>query len=410
MEDAITRPATPAYVQQPHDAPAETSAPQAERKNVRRRTFVKAIGGVAGAVMTIGSVRRARAGNSWGTGDLPSDKLVNMYTLMVRSRLWEESMRDNFLGAHNDGMYGPFHCYIGEEAVAIGAIGALNPDDYIASTHRGHAHLFAKGGDMNKMSAELFIKATGYNQGFGGTMHMTDVSRGILGMNGIVGPSHLLAAGAAYGIKVRGTKQVAMSFGGDGSVNNGWFFSALRNAALYSLPLVVVIENNGYNITVPTERTIALQELATLANGLEIPGEVVDGNDALAVYAVAQRAVERARDGHGPSVIEAKTYRWYDHSSFAGAKIGQSGAFGLPYRSDREVRYWISRDPVARMRGFLINEKILTDAQADKITTDAQAEVDKANAFARSSPPPAAEAGLTHVYAEGTVRASQFLT
>jgi len=410
MSDSITRTTDSTSVGQAEVSPIETPVPRAKGESVRRRSFVKGIGGLAGAVMTIGSMRQARAGNSWGTGDLPSEKLINMYTLMVRSRLWEESMRDNFLGAHNDAMYGPFHCYIGEEGVAIGAIGALNPDDFIASTHRGHCHLFAKGGDMNKMSAELFIKATGYNKGFGGTMHMTDVSRGILGMNGIVGPSHLLAAGAAYGIKVRGTKQVAMSFGGDGSVNNGWFFSALRNAALYNLPLVVVIENNGYNITVPTERTIALQELATLANGLEIPGEVVDGNDALAVYAVSQRAVERARAGHGPSVIEAKTYRWYDHSSFAGAKIGQSGAFGLPYRSDREVHYWMSRDPVARMRGFLISEGLLTAAQADKITADAQAEVDKANAFARSSPVPAGEAGLTNVFAEGTVRASQFLT
>jgi TPP-dependent pyruvate/acetoin dehydrogenase alpha subunit len=406
MKDAIKQTTDDPSSERSETVPA-AAVPRAKGK-VRRRGLLQGFGGIAGAAVVFGSARTAQASNSWGTANVSDEKLVNMYTLMLRSRHWEGAMKDAFL-TPADGLYGACHLYIGEEAVAVGAISAINADDYIASTHRGHGHLHAKGGDMGKMAAEMFFRTTGYNQGFGGSMHLTDVSRGILGMNGIVGPSHLIAAGAAYGIKVRGTKQVAMSFGGDGSVNNGWFFAALRNASLYSLPLVVVIENNGYQISMPTERTNALKELATLAKGMEIPGETVDGNDVLAVYAVAQRAVERARAGLGPSVIEAKTYRWYDHAGMAGAKIGQDGAFGLPYRTDREVRYWMSRDPIVKMRTFLLSEKILTDEGADKIIADVKADVAKAMDFARTSPHPDGELGLKHVYAEGSVRASQFL-
>jgi pyruvate dehydrogenase E1 component alpha subunit len=388
---------------------ASAAQPAADnRKEVKRRGLIKGIGGLAGAAIAFGAPVPAHASNSWGTADVSDDKLVNMYTLMLRSRWWEASMKDAFLGG-KDGLYGPCHLYIGEEAVAVGMISALNPDDYIASTHRGHGHLIAKGGDLKKMSAELFFRNDGYNKGFGGSMHLTDVSRGILGMNGIVGPSHLLAAGAAYGIKVRGTKQVAMSFGGDGSVNNGWFYSALRNASLYKLPLVAVIENNGYQIDMPTEKTIALAELATIAKGLEIPGETVDGNDVLAVNAVAQRAVARARDGLGPTLIEAKTYRWFDHAGMAGAKIDEFGAFGLPYRTDREVRYWMARDPVARMRTFLIGEKLLTEENDAKLVADVKKEVADALEFARNSPHPPGDLGLRNVYAEGSVSPSQFI-
>jgi len=403
MTDATTRMA---------DAASAAETPPAasdNRKGVRRRGVIKGIGGLAGAAVAFGAPVPAHASNSWGTADVSDDKLVNMYTLMLRSRWWEAAMKDAFL-AGKDGLYGACHLYIGEEATAVGTISALNADDYIASTHRGHGHLIAKGGDLKKMAAEMFFTTEGYNKGFGGSMHLTDVSRGILGMNGIVGPSHLLAAGAAYGIKVRGTKQVAMSFGGDGSVNNGWFYSALRNASLYKLPLVAVIENNGYQIDMPTEKTIALAELATIAKGLEIPGETVDGNDVLAVNAVAQRAVARARDGLGPTLIEAKTYRWFDHQGMAGAKIGEFGAFGLPYRTDREVRFWMSRDPIARMRNFLFGEKLLTEESDAKLVAGIKQEVAESLDYARTCPHPAGELGLTNVYAEGSVSPSQFIS
>ena len=204
-------------------------------------------------------------------------------------------------------------------------------------------------------------------------------------MNGIIGPQYLIAAGAAYSAKVRGTKQVAMAFGGDGSVNNGWYYSGLRNAALYNLPVVAVIENNGYQINMPQERTNALRDLSNFGAGLQIPHETVNGMDVMAVYAVAKRAVDRARAGGGPSLIEAKTYRFYDHSGLAGAKPGVLGAFGLPYRTDSEVRAWIAEDPIPKFRRQLVANSVLTEEEADKIEADVKALVAESIELARAA-------------------------
>lgn len=378
------------------------------KRPVTRRSFLQALG-AAGAGLAFFSGGRAAA-HGWNMGilgSIPDDKLVDFYTKMLRIRWWEEKIKDAFLEG-KDGLYGALHLYVGEEAVAVGAIGALNNDDYIASTHRGHGHLIAKGGDLRRMSAEIYFKETGYNKGFGGSMHIADMSKGILGMNGIIGPSYLLCAGAAYGAKVRGTKQVAMAFGGDGSVQNGWFWSAMRNAALYKLPLVAVVENNGWQISTPVENSISVSDLSRIVSGLDIPGYTVDGTDVLAVYDVTRRAVERARAGEGPTLIEAKTYRWYDHAGLAGARVGEMGAFGLPYRSDREVRAWMTRDPIAKLRQLLVSESILSEDQANQIERDVIAEVVDSIEFARQSPHPKPDAALEHVFAEGRVRASQF--
>lgn len=377
---------------------------------VHRRTFLKGLGGVAAGVAVASQASTALANNgwSWTNDEIPADLQVSMYEKMLRSRWWEEGIKEAFL-AGTDKLYGAYHIYIGEEAVAVGAISALNDDDYIASTHRGHGHLIAKGGDLNKMSAEIFFKQTGYNGGFGGSMHLTDVSKGILGMNGILGPQYLIAAGAAYGAKVRGTKQVAVAFGGDGSTGQGWLWSGLRNAALYKLPAIYVIENNGYQIAIPAEKTVPVKDIADYAMGLHVPSEVVDGMDVLAMYTVMKRAVERARAGEGPTFIEAKTYRFYDHAGLAGAKPGVLGAFGLPYRSDSEVRAWMSKDPIPRMRNFLIANGTLTDEQATKMENDVKQAVADSIEFARQSPDPAEDAALEHVYASGKVAASQFV-
>jgi acetoin:2,6-dichlorophenolindophenol oxidoreductase subunit alpha len=386
---------------------SKTSTRKERKGGVDRRTLLKSLG-VAGSVAVAAKAGLAQAGNAWTQPpNIPDNKLVELYTNMLRARWWEEAIKDAFI-AGKDGLYGACHLYIGEEAVACGTIGTLNNDDYIASTHRGHGHLIAKGGDLDKMSAEMFMRETGYNFGYGGSMHLTDVSRGILGMNGIIGPSYLLSAGAAYGIKVRGTKQVAMAFGGDGSVQNGWFWAAQRNARLYDLPLISVIENNGYQISMPTERTIALKDLAQIGAGLEIPFEIVDGNDVLAVYAVAQRAVDRARNGGGPTIIEAKCNRWYDHSGMAGAKVGVQGAFGLAYRSDREVRASMANDPIGKYRSFLIASNVLTEAAADKIVDDVKGKVAASLEFARNSPKTKGERGVFNVFAQGSVTPSQF--
>ncbi len=395
------------------DDEVDSSAPETVANQptaFSRRGFLRALGAATAASAVVSHVGIAQAGNGWSMGidDIPPEKLKEMYGLMLKSRWWEEGMKELFLGG-KDGMYGAFHISVGEEASAVGVMAALNEDDYMASNHRGHAHLIAKGGDINKMSAELFFRQTGYNKGFGGSMHITDASKGILGMNGIIGPQYLFAAGAAYSAKVRGTQQVAVAFGGDGSVNNGWYYSGLRNAALYKLPMIAVIENNGYQISMPQQRTNSMINLHNFGAGLEIQHEAVNGMDVMAVYAVARRAVERARAGEGPTLIETKTYRYYDHAGLAGAKPGVLGAFGLPYRSDSEVRAWIAEDPIPKMRRQLIANSILTDEEADAIEAEMKTLVADSIEAARIAPAPLQDAALGHVFADSLVSASQFI-
>ncbi len=382
------------------------------RPRVSRRNFLQIAGaGAATAGAIISSARVAMAGNGWTVGleGVPDERVMWMYRTMLKSRWWEEEMKEAFL-AGNDGLYGAFHIAIGEEACSTGVMAALNEDDYIASNHRGHSHLIAKGGDLAKMSAELFFKETGYNRGFGGSMHITDVSKGILGMNGIIGAQYLFASGAAYSAKVRGSGQVAVAFGGDGSVNNGWYYSGLRNAALYKLPMIAVVENNGYQMSMPQQRTNNLINLHEFGAGLNIAHEAVNGMDVMAVYAVAKRAVERARTESLPTLIECKTYRYYDHAGLAGARAGELGAFGLPYRADAEVRAWIAEDPIPKLRRQMVANALITEAQADEIEAEVRQEVLASLEFARSSPAPTPEAGLEHVFAGMSVSPSQFIS
>lgn len=338
---------------------------------------------------------------------LPKDKLLTIYQRMVTSRKWETTIKDLFIGG-KDGLYGAFHIYIGEEAVANGVMAALNDDDFIVSTHRGHGHLIAKGGNLNKMTGEIFFKDTGYNLGFGGSMHMVEVAKGILGMNGIVGASHYIAAGAAYSALVRKTKQVAVAFGGDGSSNSVYYFSAVRSALTYKLPAIFVIENNFQEQGMPMATVVPTKTIADYTKGLGVPSYTLDGNDVASVYATTKDAVDRARSGGGPTVIECQTFRWYDHAGVAGAKVGVDGAFGLPYRSDDAVRAWMARDPIVRYKTFLLEKNLVADSDLAKIDTDAQAAVDASVAFARSSPDPKPADALKNVYATGSVAPTQF--
>jgi TPP-dependent pyruvate/acetoin dehydrogenase alpha subunit len=338
---------------------------------------------------------------------LPKGKLLTIYERMNLSRKWETTFKDLFVGG-KDGLYGSFHPYIGEEAIAAGVMIALNDDDFIASTHRGHGHLIAKGGDLNKMSAEIFFKETGYNKAYGGSMHITDMAKGIMGMNGIVAAGPYLAAGAAMGALVRGTKQVSVVFHGDGACNSPYFFSAVRSATNYKLPVVWVIENNFQMIAVPMATVTPTKYIADYVKGLGIPATTIDGNDVAAVYATAKEAVDRARAGEGPSVIEAMTFRWLDHSGFAGARVGVDGAAGLPYRSDNEVRQWMSRDPIKRFKAFLLDRKLASPGELEKIEADAQKAVDDSITFARNSKNPDPVSTLKNVYASGEVTATQF--
>jgi len=222
-------------------------------------------------------------------------------------------------------------------------------------------------------------------------------------MNGIVGASHLFGAGAAYGIKVKGTDQVAVSFGGDGSIQGNFFSSAANAAATWKLPWISVIENNGYQIWVRAKDVYATEDLARRADGYGIEGRVVDGNDVLAVYHAAQQAVAKARAGGGPTIIECKTYRWYDHYGAGGAKVGVDGAFGLGYRADSELREWMAKDPIPRFREVLVRDGVLTAARAEAIVQEVRQAVEDAVQFATAQPVPQPEDGLRHVFAEGTV-------
>lgn len=393
-----------------------------------RRSFLKVMGsaGASAAIVSVGNPlslgQQFRATPPFGPGAVsnagvnPGDvlasqskeKLTEIYSNMNRSRKWETMMKDLFLKGE-DKLYGAFHLYIGEEGIASGVCGALNKDDYIVSTHRGHGHLISKGGDLNKMSAEIFFREGGYNKGFGGSMHITDTSLGILGMNGIVGASWYIAAGAAYGAKIRGDNKVAVAFGGDGASNSPYYFSALRNAYNFKLPMVAVVENNGWQITIPQWSNVPGGESAAYTRGLPIPSVTVDGTDVAAVFSATQEAVARARAGFGPSVIEAKVIRWYDHAGMAGAKVGQDGAFGLPYRSDSEVQQGLKNDPIARFKAFLLERKLFTEQELTTIETDAQKAVDDSIEFARNSPKVKPEDGVLNVYAEGAVAPTQFL-
>lgn len=338
---------------------------------------------------------------------LSKEKLLLVYERMNASRKWENAMKDLFVGG-KDGLYGSFHTYIGEEAIACGVMAALSDDDYIASTHRGHGHLIAKGGDLNKMAAEIFFKETGYNRGYGGSMHITDMSKGIMGMNGIVGASFYLAAGAAIRAQVRGTKQVAVAFFGDGGANSPYYFSAVRSCTNYRIPVIFVNENNFQYMGIPMATVTPTKYICEYTKGLDIPHHVVDGNDVSAVYSATHDAVEWARAGKGPSVIEGITYRWYDHSGFAGAKAGAEGALGLPYRSDEEVRAWMARDPIRRFKTWLLDKGLASEGELASIEAHAQRDVEASIAFARQSKDPDPSAGVQHTHAGGPVAATQF--
>jgi len=379
------------------------AALQDNDSRVSRRAFVRRLGAMGAGTIFFSASAPKLAQGQYGVSDadgLSAQQLTAMYRDMLKIRLWETKVKDLLLAG---GFRGVAHLYVGQEAIAVGVCSALRKDDYIASNHRGHGHLIAKGGDLKLMLAEITHKATGYCKGYGGSLHITDIGLGILGMNGIVGASHLFAAGAAYGVKVKGADQVAVSFGGDGSIQGNFFSSAANAAATWKLPWIGVIENNGFQIWVRASDVYGITDLAQRAAGYGIEGRVVDGNDVLAVHGVAKYAVEKARAGGGPTLIECKTYRWYDHYGAGGAKAGVDGAFGLGYRSDRELRDWMAKDPIPRFRKFLVSEKVLTDQQADDIVVEVRQAVEEAAKFAHEQPAPKPEDGLLNVFAKGAV-------
>ncbi|SHE44087.1 pyruvate dehydrogenase E1 component alpha subunit [Desulfacinum infernum DSM 9756] len=317
---------------------------------------------------------------------LTEDKLIQMYTTMVRIREFETKVEEFFAAGKIPGFV---HLYIGEEAVATGTCAVLTDKDYITSTHRGHGHLIAKGGDLKRMMAELFGKKTGYCKGKGGSMHIADVDLGILGANGIVGGGGPIANGAALAAQYRGTDQVAVCFFGDGASNQGTTQEAMNLASAWKLPVVFVNENNGYGISCPTCKSMAVADIADRAAAYDMPGVVVDGNDVVAVYEAVAEAVDRARRGDGPSLIECKTYRWRGH--FEGD--------ACTYRDEAEVQSWMAKDPIKRLREKLLEQGILTEDKDREIRDAIARELEAAVAFAEESPLPAPEEVLEDVYA-----------
>jgi acetoin:2,6-dichlorophenolindophenol oxidoreductase subunit alpha len=316
-----------------------------------------------------------------------TDVGIELLRRMLRVRKFE--LKVQALSATGE-MPGPVHLYTGEEAVAAGVCANLRDDDYVSSTHRGHGHVIAKGADLAACMAELFGKATGVCHGKGGSMHMADMSLGIIGANGIVAAGIPIATGAALSASMRGTDQIAVAFFGEGATNEGAFHEAMNLAQSWSLPIVFVCENNGYGQMTRMEKVTATTEMFRRAAAYGMPSKRVDGNDCFEVHEVIQQAVARARSGQGPSFVEAMTYRWREHAE--GLEVLFSGL-----REDAEIEDWMTRDPVARHLQVL-RDRGADDAELETLDRAIAAEVDAAVEFARESPAPDPAEALTDVW------------
>ena len=319
---------------------------------------------------------------------LTIEKQIKMLRSMQTIRRFEERASDDYQAG---AIYGVVHCYIGEEAVAVGVCSALNSDDQIISTHRGHGHCLAKGADLNRMMAELYGRQTGYCKGKGGSMHIADFSIGMLGANGIVAGGIPIVTGAGLAAQLEGKGRVAVSFFGDGASNAGPFHESINIAATWKLPMLYVCENNLYSAGTIAADTLALSDVAARAAGYGIPGVVVDGNDVMAVYEAAEAAVNRARAGQGPSLIECKTYRWRGHTE----RPGQEDP-----RPKEEIDEWRQRDPINRFATRLMEHGLLTEEAWQKMDAEILEAIEDAVKFSEESPFPEPEAAIEDIFAE----------
>ncbi|SDF45394.1 thiamine pyrophosphate-dependent dehydrogenase E1 component subunit alpha [Sporolituus thermophilus] len=317
--------------------------------------------------------------------------LRQLYRRMMTIRLFEEKVGELFLAGELPGFV---HLYVGEEAIAVGVCANLTDADYITSTHRGHGHCIAKGAKIRPMMAEIYGKKTGYCKGKGGSMHIADFSIGMLGANGVVGGGYTLAVGAALAAKMKKSGQVAVCFFGDGASNRGTFHEALNMAAVWKLPVVFVCENNQWASTTPYRTTTAVDNIADRAVGYGIPGLVVNGNDVLAVYEAARGAIERAREGGGPTLLEAKTYRIKGHF------VGDPEL----YRTKAEVQERFDKDdPLKNFAIQLLAGGVVTERDLDAIKAEVAAEIDDAVAAARGDSYPDESELYDDLYVENEV-------
>lgn len=320
------------------------------------------------------------------TLSLKKEQFSEMYRKMLEIRLFEEKVFDLY---GQNLVPGTIHLYAGEEAVAVGVCSNLNVDDYITSTHRGHGHCIAKGADLRRTMAEILGKKTGYCKGKGGSMHIADFAVGMLGATAVVGAGLPIAVGAGLSAKLRKTSQVVACFFGEGASNQGTFHESINMASVWALPVVFVCENNLYAMGTRQSRIMSVQNVADRAAAYGIPGVIVDGNDVLVVYEAARTAVERARAGKGPTLIECKTYRHKGHSRVDSGK----------YRPKEEVEEWLGKDPIKRFRQAMLGNGILTQTELEHVEKEVADEVADAVKFALDSPYPEGKEALENVYA-----------
>ncbi|MEE9280242.1 MAG: thiamine pyrophosphate-dependent dehydrogenase E1 component subunit alpha [Myxococcota bacterium] len=318
--------------------------------------------------------------------ELTREKLLDIYRRMRLIRAFEERLNDLVMAGKLSGF---LHLYAGEEAVAVGVASHLSDSDYFSSTHRGHGHCIAKGVDVKAMMAELFGRATGVCKGKGGSMHIADLSRGMIGANGIVGAGIPLAVGAGLTAATRKTGAVSIAFFGDGASNQGAFHESANIAALWQLPVVFVCENNGYGEATPTDFAVSVKDIADRARGYGMPGVIADGMDFFDVYAKAGDAIAKARDGDGPTLLECKTYRFYGHY------VGDNTA----YRSkEEEEEMRQHHDPLAHFEERTVGAGLVSAEDLRTIDGDVVALLDDAVAYAEASPLPQPEEVLSDVY------------
>ncbi len=335
------------------------------------------------------SSRKASPRGPAKSGDnlqLNADVLEDFFRTAVRIRTFEERVQQAF---EDNTIKGTAHSSVGQEAIAVATCANLRDDDYIATHHRGHGHTIAKGASIDRMMAELMGRVDGYCQGLGGSMHIANLDLKILGANGIVGAAMPLGLGASLASKIRGTDQVAVSYFGDGGANQGLFHETMNLAAVWKLPLIFICENNQYALSTAMTSTTSVAQISDRAVAYGIPGTTVDGNDAAEIFHVMRDAVERARAGEGPSLIEAMTWRWGQHSV--------RGGIADP-RSDEDRDHWISRDPLKRLEKDLLARKVTTKKGLETIRTQAVQEVEEAVDFGAASPEPDEETMYNSVY------------
>lgn len=314
------------------------------------------------------------------------DQAVAIYRTMHLIRRFEERVAECFAAGEIPGF---IHLSVGQEAVPAAVCSALRPGDLVAATHRGHGQCLARGAEPRRVMAELFGRASGMCGGKGGSMHLCDIARGVLGTNGVVGANLPIAVGTALASRVRGSGQVTVCFFGDGAANTGAAHEALNLASVWDLPVVFVCENNLYAEFTPLAVHTRITSIAERAPGYRMPGVVVDGNDAVAVVDASTRAIDLARSGGGPSLVEALTYRWRGHHE----------GDPMTYRSREEQAAWRARDPIPRFRDWLGRRGALDAGDDERLVAEVQAEIDAATAFARESPWPAPATALDDVYA-----------